>query len=183
MDGHSLTLDTPSRFGGLLIATWGLGGVIFSLMRAIARLVEPALAPFSDPSMTALHWVAYVGFVLFMAYFEGYRGFQKRFAPTVVGRAFALAQNPTPLTVLLAPAYCLSLFAAPRRRVIVRWILVLGIAAIVMLMRYVPQPYRGIVDAGVVVGLTWGAVAVVIFFVRGLGAAERSPVSDLPSAR
>jgi len=49
---------------------------------------------------------------------------------------------------------------------IVAWSVTSIIALVVIAVRHVPQPWRGIIDAGVVVGLLWGAVAVAVFFVR-----------------
>jgi hypothetical protein len=57
------------------------------------------------------------------------------------------------------------------------------IVALVLLVRQLPQPWRGIVDAGVVVGLTWGALAITYFTVRALqGAAMPVPPDVPPSA-
>ncbi len=38
-------------------------------------------------------------------------------------------------------------------------------------MHYVPHPWRGIIDAGVVVGLAWGIVTVLTSAVAAFGAA------------
>jgi hypothetical protein len=53
----------------------------------------------------------------------------------------------------------MALVEATRRRLIINWLLVLGITALIMILRRTPQPYRGIVDGGVVVGLVWGTLA------------------------
>jgi hypothetical protein len=37
-------------------------------------------------------------------------------------------------------------------------------------VRLLPQPWRGIVDAGVVVGLTWGTISLVVFCIQALTA-------------
>ena len=95
----------------------------------------------------------------FNAYAEGYRGFHRKFSPRVVGRALDLGRNPTPLRVLLAAPYCIGLFQASRKTRITSWTLVLVIAAVVFGVRRLPQPWRGIIDAGVVVGLGIGVVS------------------------
>ncbi len=46
--------------------------------------------------------------------------------------------------------------------------LTLGIIVLILLVRLLPQPWRGILDAGVIVGLVWGFVALLIFAVQGL---------------
>jgi hypothetical protein len=115
-----------------------------------------------------------------MAYFEGYRGFQRGFSPRVVVRALHLALHPRPLHVLLAPLFCMGLIHASRRRLLSSWILLVSIVAIVLLVRVLPQPYRGLVDAGVVVGLAWGLVALVGFAWAALAGSPPRVSAELP---
>jgi hypothetical protein len=42
------------------------------------------------------------------------------------------------------------------------------IVLLIGLVRLLPQPRRGIVDAGVAVGLTWGTISLVLFSIRAL---------------
>jgi hypothetical protein len=141
---------------------WGIAGVLALFGRALARLVPMAWEPIADGSLSALHVVVYVLWVIFNAYSEGYRAFQKAFCPRVVGRALHLAQNPKPLHVLLAPLYCLSLFHANRRGLTVAWVMLGVIALLVWLLRITPQPWRGIIDGGVVVALAWGVIVLLV---------------------
>jgi hypothetical protein len=108
---------------------------------------------------------------LFFAYYEGYKGFQTKFAPLVVKRSFGLVSqklNPlvSPIQFLLAPLYSMGLFSATRKRMITSWSVSMGVAAIVALVKRCPQPWRTIVDAGVVVGLTWGALSIIVLYVK-----------------
>ena len=163
-----------------LIATWGVVCVLALVGQALWRLTPLALEPWRDGSLTPLQQALYLGWVAVMAYSEGYRGFQKKFSPRVVARAFYLGRHPTPLRVLLALPFCMSFFHSTRRQKIVRYTFVTLIALLVVAVRRLPQPWRGIVDGGVVVGLAWGAVAILVFYVRGLRG-EPSPVPDLPA--
>ena len=147
---------------------WGVIGVLLLLSRAIARLTPMALEPIVERSLSPLQIVLYVAWVLFNAYSDGYRAFQKSFCPRVVGRAHQLAAAPTLLRALLAPVYCLSLFHANRRGLTVAWTMLAIIAVLVWLLGMTPQPWRGIVDGGVVVALAWGALAIVILAVKTL---------------
>lgn len=144
--------------------------------RALWRLTPLAWQPIADGSLTALQIGLYAGWVVFNAYGEGYRAFQKAFCPRVVGRAHHLAQNPTLLRGLLAPAYCLSLFHANRRGLMVAWIMIGVIALLVALLGVTPQPWRGIIDGGVVVALAWGVVVMLILACKTL-------ISGPPRAR
>jgi hypothetical protein len=52
--------------------------------------------------------------------------------------------------------------------VISAFALTAGVVAIVLVYRALPQPWRGILDAGVVVGLLWGLVATLLHVGRSL---------------
>lgn len=129
------------------------------LSQAIYRLAPLAWEPLRERSLTELQAALYVGWLLVSAYAEGYRGFQKRFSPKVVGRALHLAANPRPLHVLFAPAFCMAYFHATKRGLLTAWGVSSMIVILVVLVRNVPQPWRGIIDGGVVLGLTWGVVS------------------------
>jgi hypothetical protein len=154
----------PRSLAVAAVAAWGVLATIALLISAIVRLTPMALEPLRSHAMTELQWALYVGWGLFNGYVEGYRGFQKGYVPRVVARAFWLGEHRRPLFVLLAPFFCSGLFHATRKRLIISWCLLLGIVGIVQLVRLLEQPWRGIVDAGVVVGLAYGTAALVIHF-------------------
>ena len=83
-------------------AIWGLTGVFLLLGSAIYRLTPLAIAAFAH-TLFWYHWVSLSLVVLFMAFAEGYRGFQQRFSPRVAARARYLRAHPRALHVLLAP--------------------------------------------------------------------------------
>lgn len=72
------------------------------------------------------------------------------------------------MRVLLAPLFCMGFFGATRRVLIAAWVVLIMVAGLVALVRALDQPWRGIVDAGVVVGLGWGLVTLIGFYVGGL---------------
>lgn len=165
---------------GVLAATWGLAGTAALLTRAIWRLTPAAWEAATRYQLGALGWGFGALWLLFMGYSEGYRGFQKGFAPRVAARAAHLAQRPRPLHVLLAPLFCMGLIHASRRRLVTSWSLVSMVVVLVLMVRHVPQPWRGLVDAGVVLGLTWGLVAVLVFGGRALRGRAPRVSTDLP---
>jgi hypothetical protein len=152
---------------GTIGALWGLAGVLLLLASAAFRLAPLARDAFSYP-FTWLHWTSLVLIVLGMAYMEGYKGFQQAFSPRTAARARYLRQNPRILHVALAPFFCMGYFHATRRRKITSIALTSGIIVLIILVRFVEQPWRGIIDAGVVVGLVWGIVSLVVFSVQAL---------------
>ena len=142
--------------------TWGVGGVLLLLLFAIYRLAPMALA-LEDSTMTLLHWTVLAFFVAYMAYTEGYKGFHHGFAPRLVIRAIYLKNNPRILHVLLAPLFCMGYIYATRKRQIISIGLTLMIICFILIARILPQPWRGIIDAGVVVGLSIGIISITYF--------------------
>ncbi|MEM7206328.1 MAG: hypothetical protein AAF434_00760 [Pseudomonadota bacterium] len=146
---------------GRFAAVWGAGGFLALLVFALYRLTPIAIEGFSVPWQW-YHWVVFVANSVFMAYSEGYKGFQINYSPRLAGRARYLLQNATPLTAILAPFFCMSFFAAEKRRVITSWVLTAMIIVFIVAVQSLPQPWRGLLDAGVVVGLAWGIVTTLI---------------------
>jgi hypothetical protein len=171
---------TDTRKPIYAIAVWGVLGFGVILFRAIWSLTPMALAPIRAGSMTALHWALYLGWLLFMVYSEGYKGFQRKLAPRLVARAMYAATHPRPVLVVLAPLFCMGLFHATRRRLISSWCVLIGITVLVVLVRQLDQPWRGIVDGGVVAGLLWGLTAILWFLVRALQGHPMPVPSEVP---
>ena len=151
----------------LLAIPLGISGVIAVLGHAIIKLYPRMLEALSM-ELSPAHWTFAIAWTLFMAYSEGYRGFQLRFAPRVVARAWHLRSHPRVLHVLLAPAFCMGYFHASRKRLILSWSITAMIVCIVVCVRLVPQPWRGLVDLGVVVGLSWGCIALLAETIRAV---------------
>ena len=152
---------------GALAALWGFGGAFGVVAFAVWRLSPVAVESLHYP-LTVVQWAALVGNVLYMLYAEGYRGFQQAFAPRVVARSLYLQQNPTLLRVLLAPLFVVGYFHSSRRRMLMSYGLTAAIICLVVLISYLQQPWRGIVDAGVVAGLVWGLVSMLFFMGQAL---------------
>jgi hypothetical protein len=149
----------------LLGFTWGIGGVLFLLAFAIVRLAPMAL-DLNNFYLSGLQWAILILFVAYMAYAEGYKGFHKSFAPRVIVRANYLSQNPRILHVILAPLFCMGYFHATRKLMIMSIGLTVMIIVLVLGVRMLPQPWRGIIDAGVVVGLMMGISSIIYFLVQ-----------------
>lgn len=154
---------------------WGLGGFFLLLFFAIYRLAPIAWSAIQQP-LSVVQYALLIGNSLFMAHSEGYKGFQKAYSPRVVARAFYLREHATLPLALLAPFFCMTYFGAPRKRVIVSWCLTVAIVVLILIFQRLPSPWRGILDAGVVVGLTWGITATLIILFRTL--AKKRDVAD-----
>ena len=156
---------------------WGIAGVLLLLLFAVYRLAPMALE-LTERELTAGQWLALGFSVVYMAYAEGYRGFHRAFAPRVVVRALYLKNHPEPLHVLLAPLFCMGYIHATRRRQLFSIGLTLAILCFILLARNLSQPWRGILDAGVLVGLGLGILSICYFMIL----AKRDPAAlDTPA--
>lgn len=144
---------------------WGVCGAIGILLFAIIRMFGHVLEAF-EMELGVWHYVTLVFWTVFMAYSEGIKGFQKSFSPRVAARAVYLRDKSTWLRLVLAPFFSIGFFHTTRRKQITVIVLVVVISLIVIGFRQIPQPWRGVLDFGVVVGLTWGIVATLIFFAK-----------------
>ena len=161
---------------GKLAAAWGITGVIAVTVDAMVRVLPLGLDAFSYP-LRWFHWAALGLWLLLMAWLEGYRGFHCAFAPMVAARARYLRLHPKTLHVVLAPIFCFGLLHATRRRKLRSAALSIGIIAVIVLVRRLAQPWRGIVDLGVVLGLAIGLYSLVYFAAKAFGSGpfEHSP--------
>jgi hypothetical protein len=167
------------RFVGSLGAVWGALGVFGLLLFAIYRLTFRALEAY-DGGLSAVQWSIAVVVCVFMAYTEGYRGFQTRFSPRTAARIRYLRDRPRVVHTLLAPLFAMGYFHATRRTKIVAWSLTLGIATLVILIHRLDQPWRGIIDAGVVIGLGWGMVSLAFCTYNALTRDSYAPSPEVP---
>lgn len=169
-----------SDVAGYAIACWGVLGFLALLGSAIWRLTPVALEPIRAGMLAWWQVGLYAGWVTFMVYSEGYRGFHLQVAPRVTARSLHLARNPRPLFALLAPMYCMGLIHATRRRLITSWVVLLAIVSLVITVRQLPQPWRGMIDGGVVLGLALGAASIVWYFTRALAGAPVEASPEVP---
>ena len=158
---------TAGTLWGWVGALWGGLGVSLLLGFAIFRLAPVAWTALGM-DLTGLQRGVLVVWVLGMGVGEGYRGFQRAFAPRVAARCRYLRDHPTVLRVLTAPIFAMAFYGAPRRRRAAAFAVSAGIVVLVLLVRSLAQPWRGIVDAGVVLGLAWGLVSLTIAWVRAM---------------
>ena len=170
----------PASAAGIFGAVWGLAGVCALLFYAVYRLSGMSLASLAY-HLDWRHWTLLVVNALFMAHAEGYRGFQKGYSPRVVARARYLMTSPTLVRVAAAPLFVMGYFATTRRRLISTYLLTIMIVALILVFQQLSQPWRGMLDFGVVVGLTWGLVSIGIFALRAFtgGSFDHSP--ELPA--
>lgn len=178
--------STRPTLAGQLTAIWAVLGFSLLLLQALYRL-SPMVQNMLQEPLQWWHWALIALWMSFMGYTEGYKGFQKAFSPRFAARAQWLKHYPGGvLRTLFAPFFCMGFFGATKKRKIVAWALNIGIILLIIVIRQLTQPWRGIVDTGVLLGLTWGLLSVLYYSFQTLiqGKIGVSPeVSELELAR
>ena len=143
---------------GIFGAAWGLAGLIGLLVFAVYRLGGVVVAGLEWP--WGWEHVAVAGVnAVFMAWSEGWRGFQRSFSPRVAARLKWLRDNPATVRVVFAPLFAVGYFGATRERLIGIYALTAAIVVLIVAVHLLPQPWRAALDIGVILGLTWGIVS------------------------
>lgn len=148
-----------------LSVVWAVIGLTLIFSFAIIRLIPHSFEALrSDLSFGML--ATLVVWCAFMLFAEGFRGFQKQFSPRFASRALYLFNNPHTNHLVLAPLFCIGYIHATRKRKLSAWLLTLGILVLVVGVRHIVQPWRGIIDTGVIIGLLYGLISVYFFVIR-----------------
>ena len=154
---------------GLFAAAWGAIGLCALLLYAIVRLclvIAVGLEAVWQP------WHVAVAFAnaVFMAWSEGYRGFQLGYSPRSAARVKWLRHHPTAIRAVLAPLFVMGYFNAPWRRLAVVWGMTAAIVVAIVVIHALAHPLRAALDIGVVLGLSWGLVSFLISLRRTFAA-------------
>jgi hypothetical protein len=164
----------------IVLSSWGVLGVVMFIANALKRLIPVALQPLLQQDLTKEQIVIYIAWTLYMIYAEGYQAFHLKFSPLVVRRSLTISENPTFMKCLLAGPYCMGLFGASRKRMIVSWSVIAGVFGLVKVVKQLPYPWRSIVDAGVVFGLSVGTLSIIYHYILALFGRIPSIDPDLP---
>lgn len=126
-------------------------------------------------------WLILALIILFFAYCEGYRGFQTAWSPMLVKRAYHFSSVSMPvysltkniyidrlIEFILAPLLSAGHICGTRRRYILSWGITIMVVLLVWGVTYMPEdtPWRSFIDIGVVVGLGWGLVFILVWWVK-----------------
>ena len=144
---------------GAVVSAWTLIGVAALFATAIYRLGGRGIATI-QAGLEWGEWVVLVLLTVTFVYGEGFRALDRRWVPRLVERALLVRDEPRLLVRVLAPLYGMSLIGAGKNDLIRGWLLTTGIVGAVLIVRTLPDPWRGIVDFAVGAALAWGLVAI-----------------------
>eukprot|EP00933_Yihiella_yeosuensis_P050463 TRINITY_DN4824_c0_g1_i1.p1 TRINITY_DN4824_c0_g1~~TRINITY_DN4824_c0_g1_i1.p1 ORF type:complete len:279 (+),score=42.62 TRINITY_DN4824_c0_g1_i1:66-902(+) len=162
-----------------VVQAWGALGVCSYLGYGVQKVVPIVMEGLGAIDQT-WQWGLLAVTLLFFAYVEGYKGFQLGFSPRVVSRAWVVSEDAEGAPFwhkVLAPAFCIGYFHGTKKRVITSWAVTSVIFAVVVGVKQLANPYRAIIDAGVIVGLMWGIVSIIVLFIQSLQT-EKPPEFD-----
>ena len=147
--------EPPVTLLGVVAACWATVGLSALLLYAIARL-SMVVADGAVGSWDWRHWAVAAGNAVFMVWSEGYRGFQLRFSPRSAARVKWLLHHASGVSTALAPLFAMGYFNATRRRMVGVYGLTAFVVGAIIVVHALPQPWRAVLDVGVVIGLAWG---------------------------
>jgi len=161
-----MTEGAPGRMDWWAPA-WAMLGVGAVFAWAVWRLGGRGVTTIRS-GLDPLEWVVLALLTAAFAYGEGFLALDRRWVPRLVERARRLRDDRRLFVRALAPLYGLSLIGLGRRELLQGWLGTVAIIAAVLVIRSLPEPWRGIVDFAVAVALAWGLVAVVRRFPSAL---------------
>ena len=171
--------SNPNLDLGAVAVAWAIVGWAGTLAFAIGRLSVIAIDGLSG-DLTPMQFAVLVVNVGLLGWAEGYRGFQRKFSPRAAARVLYLRANATPVTTVLAPLFCVGFLGVTPRLFRITWIGTALIVLAVVLVQQLPQPWRGIVDAGVVLGLSWGLVSFLVLCGKALASGTFPAAPEVP---
>jgi len=160
LDSRDSLSNRAANLSGIAAGVWGILGfsvLVGNALRGMSAEIEYILAT----PLTAWQTVGFVLIVLVFGLAKGYFIFRQRFCRSYASRIGELIRPPVKLLyAVLAPLYCLNMIGAERRQLVRGYALVAGIILMIISVKFVPFPWRGMILTGVAVALTWAALEI-----------------------
>lgn len=150
-----------------LILIYSIGGVIAIFSSAIYRLYPHVHESFSY-EFSISNWIVLSVYLIVMIVGKGYFALHRGFVPRVINRSEQLIENGKLIDRLLAPLYCMGFFKAPKKRMLISYVMILLIVSFIVSASKISQPWRGIIDIGVIIGLSLGILSLLFLGIKKL---------------
>ncbi len=160
LDRQESLSNQAAIWPGIAAGTWGIIGFAFLVARALLGM-SPEIREMLATPLNAWHQIGLVVIVLVFGLAKGYFIFRRRFCRSYASRIGELSLPPVKLLyAVLAPLYCLNLIGAERRQLIRGYAIVTGIVLMIISVKFIPTPWRGMILMGVAAALTWAALEI-----------------------
>lgn len=156
-----------NKLSNTFVSFYATFGTVRFLSNSVKKMTPYAIEPLHDESLPMTQLYIYIIVIILFSYFEGYKSFQCTFSPLVVSRSFSL-HNKTLMYKILGPIYAMGFIHATTRRKLTTWFVTIMIIFISFLVKNISYPWRNIVNAGVVAGMTWGCLCMIFGWFRVL---------------
>ena len=143
-----------------IVFFYGVTGVILIFLSAVFRLLPYSLEAFGS-GLSLSQLIITILYLINIIVGKGYFAMHKGFSPRAVDRALEAAEGNSITNKIFAPLYCIGFSRAPAKRLRVTYSIFFFVISFVILARFIPQPWRGILDFGPVVGLSIGILSAV----------------------
>lgn len=150
------TFDPEHRW----VRWWAVAGVAALLGWAAWRLGARGVGVV-QAGLNAMEWLVLALLVATFLYGEGVLALERRWVPKVLARARRLAVDGPVWARPLAPLHAMGLVAVPAQVALRSWAGVAAIVLAVALVRWLPDPWRAMVDVAVASALAWGCFALI----------------------
>ena len=179
----------PPRCYSFLFVLWSLGFWTMMFVGALHGLIikGPVLLLKNkevwekSDNLNTWHWIVLAFILVFFSYCEGYRGFQLAWSPMLVKRSYHFSAVASPIydltkniytdrviDFILGPMLAGGFICGTRRRLALSWGITIFVCILILLMRYMSDllPWKCFIDTGVVVGLSWGFIFILIWWIK-----------------
>ena len=143
---------------GIIGYIWGFLGISYMILHGLSCMI-PYVIELDFRLFKWYHMISFFGVIIILGYSEGYKGFQKSFSPRTANRLYNIFLKPTFFRVFFSPFISMGFIESSKKLKYISYGLLLMIVMFILLIGKLNDPWRGIIDAGVIVGLSWGLVS------------------------
>jgi hypothetical protein len=191
-DEIKMDYEPPSKIYSVLFWSWALAFWVSMFIGALHGLVMKGPVELyrkrelweDEGILKWWGWLILAIILLFFAYSEGYRGFQLAWSPMLVKRAYHFSSVSSPVfnwtkitcvdrltDFILAPILSAGHICGTRRRLILSWSITIMVILLIVGVSYMDGTeelcmWKSFIDIGVVIGLGWGLVFILVWWVK-----------------
>ena len=179
----------PSRLYSFTFSSWAVTFWVVMFLGALHGLIKKGPIMLyqkrdvweKSGNLGLQHWIILALIIVFFSYCEGYRGFQMSWSPMLVKRAYQLSVVSIPvynwtdiiyidrfIDLMFSPMLAGGFICGTRRRLMLSWGITIFVFVFVLLMRFMSDdlPWKCFIDIGVVIGLSWGLLFILIWWLK-----------------